>query len=608
MRDLDSYTREDIEKLEKLIQLDDLIRVINYRVETVQRGPEKWKCFCPIHQEKVFRSLVIDVVRRTFRCSFTQCKGHRGGSLLDFYRLATGKGESETVKFWSERLKFPISPKAEEASAKEEETVPLVEPKPVQLAEYDDAKVKDLFERDAALERLEEAEEQGLSAEADLGIQIVEPEPAAAVEEPVDVLIEEPAAAAGAAVSPPSPQTPDQFVLEVKQRLAQGSLEAAEPLLEEALRRHRDHPELLHTRALLLQKKGEPEGAVHTLQHLLELYCRMHVPEGSLRAARQLLEIKPHDLQAYDAMVEAHLERHESDQAVRFLREAAAQCMRSERLEEALERLERILEIVPGDTRAAEDRIKVLCALNRTAQAVAAQIELAKLYVGKELAGKATAILEKAVEIDPQSREAHAALADLYLARGMQEQAVGQMQRLSELLLAADEMEEAIRLYQRVLKLEPKQTEVRNRLALLYRHAGEMEAALEEYFQIARIYREREMLGRAVRVYKNILKLVPDHLQARRMLMETLIDKDDASGAVEEALRLADALCSAGQESEAEEALVQALKWGAATETVQRRLIALYTRTRRMARALEQPEPPLQLLEARQAKEAVRRC
>lgn len=608
MRDLESYALEDIQKLEKLIQIEDLLRVIDYRVETVQRGSEKWKCFCPIHQEKVFRSLVIDVVKRTFRCSFTQCKGYRGGSLLDFYRLATGKSESETVKFWSERLKCPISPKAEEASAKaeeKEEAVPLVEPKRVQLAEYDDAKVKDLFERDAALERLEEAEGQDASAEADLGIQIVEPEPAEPVEEPADVLIEEPASST---VSPLPLQTADQFVLEVKQRLAQGALDAAEQLLDEALRRHRDHPELLHTRALLLQKKGEPDSAVHTLRHLIELYGRMHVPEGSLRAARQLLEIKPHDLQAYNAMVEAHLERHESDQAVRFLREAAAHCMRSERLEEALERLERVLEIVPGDTRAAEDRIKVLCALNRTAQAVAAQIDLAKLYVGKELAGKATAILEKAVEIDPQSREAHAALAELYLARGMQEQAVGQMQRLSELLLAADEMDEAIRLYQRVLKLEPKQTEVRNRLALLYRHTGEREAALEEYFQIARIYRDREMLGRAVRVYKNILKWVPDHLQARRMLMETLLDKDDASGAVEEALRLADALCAAGQESEAEEALLQALKWGAAAETVHRRLIGLYTRARRMDQALEHYEQLLQLLEERQDEEAVRRC
>ena len=85
MRDLRQYAFRDVDRLESMIQPEDLLGVINYRVETVQRGRDKWKCFCPIHQEGVFRSLVIDITKRIFRCGFTQCPGHRGGSLLDLY-------------------------------------------------------------------------------------------------------------------------------------------------------------------------------------------------------------------------------------------------------------------------------------------------------------------------------------------------------------------------------------------------------------------------------------------------------------------------------------------------------------------------------------------
>lgn len=638
MQDLQHYSQSDVQQLEQIIPLEDLLQGINYQVDKIQRAPEKWKCFCPIHKETIFRSLTIQVAKRTFQCGFRQCPGHRGGSLLDLYRLACGKSETETIEFWAKRLKFPIQRKRlADEEIPESLEMPTVEAPPETGVDYDDeALVENIVESEIAEERLPAAPARTVGQEADiqepdfdlesLDFDLAEEEETEAP--PLEVEQEAPAvetavsSAPPATVPPPPPPSIEQYGFEISPLLADGQLDRAEDLLNEAFERYPAHPELLHIRVRLLEKRGDKKAAVEELNRLLEIYRVQHLPEGCLRVAHQILALEPNNANAMDALAEAHLARHETSQAVRFLQAAARVCLEREQPEEALQRLNRVLKICPPgspeESRTQEERIQILALLDRVPEAVQAQIELARILIRKELVGKAGEVLEKTIEIDPGCREAHQMLVDLYLARGMQQQAIAQMQRLAEQYLTAEPgretetagpgVEKAIETYRRVLDIDPGQTETRNRLALLYKHGGRQQEANEEYFAIARIYREKELLGRAVRIYENILKQDPRCERAHRALVEVLLEKGDESGAARRWSRFAEACREAEQYEEAIAAAREAIALDPASEELHRALIDVLLQTQQSQPALDASHQLLRLLEAQADTEKVKQC
>ena len=616
MHNLQYYDAQDVDLLEAQIDLEDLLKVIDYCVEKIQRGPGKWKCFCPIHKESVFRSLTVDVVKRTFRCGFIHCPGHRGGSLLDLYQLALEKSEVETVEFWSKRLKFTIRQKEATAAVKEppaEAVAPAED-----LEEYEEA-LDIAAGGEFTTEDGQQASEADLVQEYELaepeetGLETAKPEllEEAPVERAPDEAIQEAALESlPVEVAPPAPppKSPDQYVLDVSQSLSEDRLDEAESLLTEALERHPEHPALLECRVRWLRQSGESGPAAEVLRSLIEWYRKQHLPEGCLRTAHQLLELCPEDLEIYETISAACLERHETTQAIRSLYDAAAQAVQCEQPDRALGFLDRILDISSDETRPLEEKIQILTGLGRTVEAVAAQVDLARVYVHKELVGKACAVLDKAIEVDPQCREAFHVLIDLYQARGMQQQAVQVLQRMAEAMLAAGDTEEAIEVYLRILSLEPKQTEARNRLALLYKHAERPQDALEQYFQIAAVYREKEMLGRALRVYENVLKQWPESIQAHEMIAEVLLEKGDEAGAAGYLSRLADVWAAKDNPDEAERGLRRAIELAPQSESLRRRLIDFYSKTSQKDKAVQEYQLLLDMLEQERREEDMRRC
>src|SRR5579862_1558684 len=71
---------------------------------SVEQHQNKIRCYCPIHGEKLFRTLTIDIDDRTFKCSYTMCRGFRGGDLLTLYSLVTNTPLDEALKYWANEL------------------------------------------------------------------------------------------------------------------------------------------------------------------------------------------------------------------------------------------------------------------------------------------------------------------------------------------------------------------------------------------------------------------------------------------------------------------------------------------------------------------------
>ena len=70
---------------------------IDYRTEMIQDTGAQIKCFCPIHKETIFRTLVVDKKERSYRCSNFSCAGAVGGDLVDLFARATGYGYEQAL-------------------------------------------------------------------------------------------------------------------------------------------------------------------------------------------------------------------------------------------------------------------------------------------------------------------------------------------------------------------------------------------------------------------------------------------------------------------------------------------------------------------------------
>jgi len=54
------YPEKIIKEIIDQIDVKAILETINYRLDTVQEIGDTVKCFCPIHKEQVFRTLIIN--------------------------------------------------------------------------------------------------------------------------------------------------------------------------------------------------------------------------------------------------------------------------------------------------------------------------------------------------------------------------------------------------------------------------------------------------------------------------------------------------------------------------------------------------------------------
>ncbi|MCX7766269.1 MAG: hypothetical protein N2246_06155, partial [Candidatus Sumerlaeia bacterium] len=74
-----------VDEVNQRIEVPWFLQEINYYPDKVQTVMETVKAFCPLHKETRFRSLIIDIVKKSYRCTLRTCPGYEGGKLIDLF-------------------------------------------------------------------------------------------------------------------------------------------------------------------------------------------------------------------------------------------------------------------------------------------------------------------------------------------------------------------------------------------------------------------------------------------------------------------------------------------------------------------------------------------
>jgi tetratricopeptide (TPR) repeat protein len=75
----------------------DLLVKMGFPESALYREGNTIRLFCPLHKDQIRRSMIIYTDRNTFKCQYTNCEGHKGGNLLDFYAMYMGVELPEVI-------------------------------------------------------------------------------------------------------------------------------------------------------------------------------------------------------------------------------------------------------------------------------------------------------------------------------------------------------------------------------------------------------------------------------------------------------------------------------------------------------------------------------
>lgn len=478
---------------------EDALNAVNFFPESAQRFPGKIRCFCPIHREKVIRTMTIDTNKKRFSCRYARCKGSRGGNLLALYVLGTRCSPAEAVDYWVKRLKIDPSDylsSAEEAEKTSEETYTienLLQPQPA--PEEEQLPPEQVPEEPTDQEPVpkDEAKEQavGISLEELLQLDQEKRKPGSREEGAQQPY------ARGESTSKP------------------GSL--LEELTSASLRQMVDRAETL----------GGKEQAIAVLQDAVDR-ARVSVDVQALKALAEILESDyPDQIPLRQTVAYSLLENDVLEQGEAFSLSTMQFARDKDDWAGAIQTAETVFQYLCRSTAFMEFLAQAYVSVGEGTKASDTYTKLADLYSQADLQGKSVEAYRSALKHAPTNIEIRQKLADFCLDRGMVSDAIDEFNAVGDLLLSDDKQDESERVFRKILEIDTSNTEALQKLVVLYRRRGEREKLETTYLNLGAIFEKQGVIGRAIKVYEGALRCVPESVPLLERLAQAHADKGD---------------------------------------------------------------------------------
>jgi tetratricopeptide (TPR) repeat protein len=229
--------------------------------------------------------------------------------------------------------------------------------------------------------------------------------------------------------------------------------------------------------------------------------------------------------------------------------EKARQLAESGKFVSAISAWRQLLDETPHNDANVYNTIGDLCLKNKaTADAIDAYSKAARFYLQEGFHLKAVALYKKILKLDPNRAEVYTLLGDLNVVRGLMSNAVADYLSGAKTYLKTGKAMNALTLFRKITKVDPQNTDMRLRVAELCLKENLTEEAIEEYLRIGHEYQRLSRAEEAGKLYEQVLKISPDHPEARRRLdhlLEPVAAAPEPAASAAEELTVADAVQSA---------------------------------------------------------------
>ena len=589
-----------LEQINQLIDGHALAVLLNYHPDKIQIGAGTVKLFCPAHQERAFRSLIINLKANTYKCMMKHCPCFKGGTLVELWAIHRQMEPLEAALDLAEKLKLPVDVetlrklgenyaekarqalaggKMAEARAAIEEAITM------------DSRNLDLRKLSADIWQAAGQLDRALQDRIALFDGLLVQDGLEAARELLDAMIEchgfiGPVVERRVTLARRSGEDQDLVQgllgladLHMAQRQAAQSAEA----LEEASRIQTEDASLLERLAGLYESLGDRIRLADVLGRLAGLYRDLPDPDPLLGVLDRMARVTPEDFAIQEQMAKLLENAGRADQAHAqwlALLESHAQ---GQRFAEAREVLDHLLQTKPDDIELLERRARLMEREGDRNGAVAAWLEMAELARRMDWRAQVGRCFDAARALNPQDPQLRRQQAQWKLDAGDLEGGLQDLFQLAELHLKEGESQRGLETLDTITALAPTDVDRRLRIGRCLERNGLENEAVDHYKGLARDLLARGRHDAAQAICEEVRRLRPSDSDTLELQIEAHLAAGQKAEAIEVCRQAARELAGAQKIEQAEAALHRGIKIDRAATEAKTDLARLYENTGRGA-------------------------
>jgi tetratricopeptide (TPR) repeat protein len=437
-----------IDLINQQVDGQELIRLTQYHVDKVQLKDSTLRCFCPVHRELAFRSLVLNLTAHSYKCMMRRCKCYDGGKFVDFWSIFANKERIEAALDLAERLHLNVDADALRQLGRDREQQALD------------------FLKAGHVEQARAAIEEALALDPGNGQCRL--------------------ASAGVWLAMGREQEAfDDQLVALDAWIRNKSLDQAGKLLDELLARHPDHPRLLDHQASLARHQGQTAKIVEALEKRAELLERQGQDAEALAALSEARKLTPKNIALLERVAEIGLRLGRLEDRQDALADLTRLYEEKGDRRRVLEALGQRIEHAPDNLDLRRQRAK---ALERDGLKDQARKEL--LFVIEQLTrqGAAAEAIEQIEALTAQvakDLELRERLAGLLDRNGQHERAFHAYRELAVAARKKSQDDRAGRCFELARAIAPGNSRLRLEMAQWRIEEGDVEGGLNDMFVVA---------------------------------------------------------------------------------------------------------------------------
>lgn len=478
------------------VEAEKLAILLDYHVPKIQVAGNQVKCFCPLHKEQAFRSLILDVKKQTYRCTMKRCVGFQGGNFVDLWALHTDAEPLEAALDLAEKLELDIDVARLRALGGD-----MVEKARTALAE----------------EQLTEARQSADQAVAFLPNDIEAARVSAEIYE----------------ASGDTESAQEEYLRVADLGIVAGEYKVAREILAPLLKADSDSPDVTQRLVSLARAEENPAALSKALLHLAGIYSRNGEKMLELQTIQELEETGGQDPETLEQIAGLHETGGRIAEMLDALKRAGAAYQQADRWARAFEVLERCESHDDEDLELKEQLAEALLQLEDSDRAAERFLALASLHKNLGDLDKAQELIRRLLRLLPEHVEALERLAEWTSEAGQPGEAIELYRKLAARARKSDNKEESARYLELAKGIDPDDYDLRYDLAQAMLDQDRVEEGVAELFELANLYLAEATPEKGFEILKQISDLYPEDAENQIRIGQCL----EAAGFEEQSLQ-----------------------------------------------------------------------
>lgn len=603
---MDAITLQEqiIENVNQQIDPHWLINQINYYPEKAQIVLDNLKCFCPLHKDTKFRSMLIDTANKRYRCTLKTCPGYEGGSLVSLYARVENISQLNAALKIAKMLNIeiderPLNELSNEYTVRAKERLQAGQlPQAIGLLEQaTELNPQNLSAQRLLAEVLIQNNEVARAIEIYLRLSRIYREQGE-VEQAIDIISSkvldlapdnESAIFSLAEMYEESGQIQESLKCYknlAEKREKEGRINENIEVYEKIINLAPDDVEIKKKLAHVLEEQNKTDIAIKHYWELSNLLFEKQDYSECKEILLHLKELSPEHIDARKLLVEVVCNLNDPILAEKELLELGKLLIARDDTQSAEPFIKRLLELNPNSIAGRELFLSILTQQNRIEEAVEQIKGLYDLYAELDQEENALSILLKGKDLAPQDLEIRELLFNLYCEIGENFKAVDEGMELAELLLVYGNVERAEKVFAQVIGLAPQDITLQEQVARCYEKHNLVDKAIQYFYQAAKVGVSGGLLSKALDLVTGGLELSPQNLALLELKADILFQMNNIEDAVDAYTSLAKLMGEQGDTDGAERILKNAVEKLPANESLTLALANLYKESGQHLKAL----------------------